>query len=76
MQLEMNFHSIEKIFVTDMSMCMLVIDSLTAYFWSDITNYKSIKKMDLYLKTLIEKFSKYSEEYDAVIIFSIQGKYF
>lgn len=73
-QLEMNSYSIEKLLTTNANISLIIIDSLTSYYWSDLAEHKPIKKMDLYLKIQIEKFLKYSKEYETTIIFTTQGK--
>lgn len=72
-QLEMNLYSLKRLLSNKNNISLLVIDSLTAYYWSDTMNLKSRKRMDKYLKDMVEKLRKYVHDYNIVTIFVKQG---
>lgn len=75
MQLQMNFHSLVKILSTNKNIALLVIDSLTSYYWDDTLNVKNFKKMDLYLKVMIDTLQKCIKDFKIITIFVKQGNF-
>ncbi|PSN46374.1 hypothetical protein C0J52_05726 [Blattella germanica] len=70
-QLLVTFHSLENILASNSKISLIVLDSLSAYYWQDIP-LGGIRKMDLYLKKTLKTLQSCIKEHKTVIIFSKQ----
>lgn len=61
-------HNLESILVENQSISLVVLDTLTAFYWSE-QGFK-ITKMDIYLKSLLSVVQKITKEFNIKIIYT------
>jgi len=54
-QLQFNFSLVEKLLFQMSDVSLIVVDAISTFYWQDAVKYKCIRKMDLYLKDLVEQ---------------------
>lgn len=70
-QLFVTFHSIQRILANDPNTSLVIIDSLSAYYWQDAAA-GGVRKMDLYLKKMLKVFQSCIKQYRVVVIYTKQ----
>lgn len=66
-------HSLDKFFIKHSNLSLVIIDTLTAFYWSE-QGFK-VTKMDLYIKSLLTMIQKVTKEYKIIIVYT-KSKYF
>ncbi|CAG9783177.1 unnamed protein product [Diatraea saccharalis] len=67
-QLYTSIHNLENVLLEHKNISMLIVDTLTAFYWTEQT-HKFIK-MDVYLKNLLQMIQKASKEHKITIIYT------
>jgi hypothetical protein len=71
LQLFVTFHSLTNILSSNVITSLIIIDSISAYYWQDAAA-GGIRKMDLYLKKTLKALQTCVEEYKVIIIYTKQ----
>ncbi|KAG9476408.1 hypothetical protein GDO78_003125 [Eleutherodactylus coqui] len=72
-QLLLTLHSLENMFCTRPSLCLLIIDSLSAFYWIDRNNGgETISRQESNIRRCIELLDKLIKEYKLVLFASTQ----
>jgi DNA-repair protein XRCC2 len=71
MQMFITFHSLENILSSNATTSLIIIDSISAYYWQDAA-VGGVRKMDLYLKKTLKSLQSCIEEYKVTIIYTKQ----
>jgi DNA-repair protein XRCC2 len=70
-QLFVTFHSLENILSSNANTSLIIIDSISAYYWQDAA-VGGVRKMDLYLKKSLKALQTCIEEYRVTIMYTKQ----
>ncbi|KDR18012.1 DNA repair protein XRCC2-like [Zootermopsis nevadensis] len=70
-QLFVTFHSLENILSSNANTSLIIIDSLSAYYWQDVA-VRGIRKMDLYLRKMLKALQSCTEEYKVIVMYTKQ----
>ena len=70
-QLQITLHSLQKILSSNTNINLILLDSLSAYYWQDVLLGGS-KKMDLYIKTYLETIHKSVKDFNVTVIYTKQ----
>lgn len=70
-QLFVTFHSLENILSSNANTSLIIIDSLSAYYWQDVA-VRGIRKMDLYLRKMLKALQSCTEEYKVTVMYTKQ----
>ncbi|CAD0195641.1 unnamed protein product [Chrysodeixis includens] len=70
-QMYATIHNLDTIFVQNLNISLLIVDTLTAFYWLE-QGFK-ISKMDLYIKTLLKMIQKVSKEYKVTFMYTRPG---
>ncbi|PNF41895.1 hypothetical protein B7P43_G15549 [Cryptotermes secundus] len=72
LHLFVTFHSLENILSSNANTSLIIIDSITAYYWQDAAAAGGILKMNSYLKKTLKALQACVEEYKVIIIYTKQ----
>ncbi|KAJ9582041.1 hypothetical protein L9F63_003624 [Diploptera punctata] len=73
-QLLVTFHSLDNILSSNKNISLIVVDSLSAFYWQDIV-ISGIHKMDFYLKKTLKTLQSCIQEHKIVIIYTKQAHF-
>lgn len=62
--------SVEQMFAAKAEIAMVIVDTISAFYWSDRLNGKSVFKMDSYLKKTLGTLQALTKEYKPVIVYT------
>lgn len=71
MQLFVTFYSLENILSNNANTSLIIIDSISAYYWQDAA-VGGFRKMDLYLKKLLKALQSCIKEYRVTVMYTKQ----
>ncbi|GLG92951.1 Uncharacterized protein GBIM_00476 [Gryllus bimaculatus] len=69
-QLLITFHGLENILSCNRNISLLVLDSVSAFYWQNTLNNNGIRKMDLYLKKILISLQKHIHEFKVSVIYT------
>lgn len=70
-QFRVTLHSLEGVLNANHFISLVVIDSISAYYWLD-TLQGGIKKMDLYIKQTLKSIRNYLKKYKVLVLYTKQ----
>jgi DNA-repair protein XRCC2 len=73
-QFFVTFHSLENILSSNAITSLIIIDSISAYYWQDAAA-GGVRKMDLYLKKTLKALQTCVEEYKVIIMYTKQAHF-
>ncbi|XP_049831146.1 DNA repair protein XRCC2-like [Schistocerca gregaria] len=70
-QYQITLYSLERLLSVNRYVSLLVLDSITAYYWQDVAQ-GGVRKMDLYVKKMLQTIKKCLMEYKLVLMYTKQ----
>lgn len=74
LQLFVTFHSLSNILSCNANTSLIIVDSLSAYYWQDAA-VGGVRKMDLYLKKTLKALQSCIEEYKVTTVYTKQTNF-